>query len=360
MRAVLRIGVAGRAPYQTVLTHGFVLDENGHEFSKSAIEKAKAEGRKTSYVPPADLIKKLGTEMLRMWVGSTDFRSDVTYSQEHVEGLGEWYRKLRNTVRWALGALDGFASEDVHADRAHVLQHGARVDRYMLAKVDDLTARCRAHYEAYELHAVHRALVDFVTVELSALYADVTKDRLYLDAADSPARRAAQVVLYEALRALTTLMAPILCFTAEDIWTYLPRRHGDPDSVHMATYPEGAALAEDDAELTEFRTLLAWRERVTKALEPFRAQKHKSLDARVRIAGTQHEIFALSENADELADLFIVSAVEVVEQPGEAKLEVEEHGGHRCERCWKWFEALAAEPNDVCDRCAAAVAAIKA
>jgi isoleucyl-tRNA synthetase len=354
------IGVAGHAPYKTVLTHGFVLDENGHEFSKNAIEKAKAEGRKTSYVPPEDLIKKLGAEMLRMWVGSTDFRSDVTYSQEHVEGLGEWYRKLRNTLRWALGALEGFASEGEGADRAHVRQYGARVDRYMLIKIDDLTWRCRAHYEAYEFHAVHRALVDFVTVELSALYADVTKDRLYLDAVDSPARRAAQVVLYEALRAVTTLMAPILCFTAEDVWTYLPRRAGDPDSVHLATYPEGAELAEDDETMTTFMPLLAWRERVTKALEPFRAQKHKSLDARVKLFGPQSDIHALVDNADELADLFIVSAADVEDAPGEPRVEVEEHGGSRCERCWKWFAALAAQPNDVCDRCAGALAAIKA
>ena len=353
------VGVAGRAPYRTVLTHGFVLDENGHEFSKNAIERAKAEGKKTSYVPPEDLIKKLGTEMLRMWVGSTDFRSDVTYSQEHVEGLGEWYRKLRNTVRWALGALDGFVSAGEQADREHVSRYGARVDRYMLAKVDDLTARCRAHYEAYEFHAVHRALVDFVTVELSALYADVTKDRLYLDAVDAPGRRAAQVVLYEALRALTTLMAPILCFTAEDVWSHLPRRAGDPDSVHLATYPEGAALAEDDAEQAAFASLLTWRERVTKELEPFRAAKHKSLDARVQVIGTRSDIHTLVDNADELADLFIVSAVAIVDAPGEPRVEVTEHGGHRCERCWKWFEALAAEPNDVCERCAGALTALK-
>jgi isoleucyl-tRNA synthetase len=205
-------------------------------------------------------------------------------------------------------------------------------------------------------------MVDFVTVDLSALYADVTKDRLYLDARDAESRRAAQVVLYEALRALTTLMAPILCFTAEDIWTYLPRRAGDPASVHMATYPEGAAFPEPEAdeELTRFAKVLEWRERITKALEPFRAQKHKSLDARVTIRGPQSELHALAMHADELADLFIVSAVELEDAPGEVTIEVAEHDGHRCERCWKWYPALAASPNDVCDRCAGALAAIKA
>ena len=352
------IGVTGKAPYKAVLTHGFVLDENGYPLSKSAIERAKAEGKKSSYVAPEEIIKKLGTEMLRMWVGSTDFRGDIHYSQQHVEGLGEWYRKLRNTVRWALGTLKGFTSASELEDREHVQRHGLAVDQYMLAKVDDLVARGRASFEAYEFHAVHRALVDFVSVELSALYADVTKDRLYLDAAHSPRRRAAQVVLYEALRALTTLMAPILCFTAEDIWTYLPRREGDPDSVHLATYPAGAALADDDEDMQRFEELLAWRERVTKALEPFRAAKHKSLDARV-ILTTQAGGGVLYDLADELADLFIVSAVDVVHGPGEPRVDVVEHGGLRCERCWKWFAALAAEPNDVCDRCADAVAALK-
>jgi isoleucyl-tRNA synthetase len=352
------IGVGGKAPYKQVLTHGFVLDENGYPLSKSAIARAKAEGKKTSYVEPEEAIKKLGTEMLRMWVGSTDFRGDIPYSQQLVEGLSEWYRKLRNTVRWALGALDRFVSAGEAADRAHVAQHGLAVDRFMLARVDDLVARCRESYDAYEFHGVHRAMVDFVTVELSALYADVSKDRLYLDARDAPRRRAAQVVLYEALRAVTTLIAPIMVFTAEELWGYLPKRDGDPDSVHLATYPAGARLADDDERVREVELLLGWRERVTKALEPFRAAKHKSLDARVRLIAPGDSA-TLRKFADELADLMIVSGVEIAEEAGEPRVEVAEHGGARCERCWKWYAALAAEPNDVCQRCADALVALK-
>jgi isoleucyl-tRNA synthetase len=161
------------------------------------------------------------------------------------------------------------------------------------------------------------------------------------------------------VRALTTLMAPILCFTAEDIWTHLPRRDGDPDSVHLATYPAGVKLADDDAGVAQFGELLAWRERVNKALEPFRAAKHKSLDARVTIT-TAASGGVLHDHADQLADLFIVSAVELVHGPGEDQIEVSEHGGHRCERCWKWYPELAADPNDVCERCADALAALKA
>ena len=214
-----------------------------------------------------------------------------------------------------------------------------------------------AHYERYELHAVHRALVEFVTTELSAFYGDVTKDRLYTDARDAGRRRAAQVVQYEALRAITLLAAPILAFTAEDIWRHLPRRAGDPVSVHLATYPTGRPLPADDALARDFAVLRAWRERVTKALEPFRAAKHKSVDAKVTLHAPAGELEVLTRHQAELDDLFIVSLV-TLEESEVATVTVGEHGGLRCERCWKWFGALAPSPADVCQRCAAALAAL--
>jgi len=235
-------------------------------------------------------------------------------------------------------------------------------------------ARAHRAYEGYDLHVVHRLLVELVTVDVSAFYSDVAKDRLYGGAAGSPARRAAQVVLYECLRAITTLSAPILAFTAEDIWQHMPRRAGDPDSVHLATYPEVRPTGEADAALVaDFGVLLAWRERVTKALEPFRAAKHKSVDARVTLRPPEADRAVLARYAGELADLFIVSAVELgaagepvpdragpeerqAEDRARSLIEVAEHTGPRCERCWKHFDALAAEPSDVCERCAAALA----
>ena len=191
---------------------------------------------------------------------------------------------------------------------------------------------------------------------MSAFYADVTKDRLYSDAVDARPRRAAQVVQYECLRAIATLAAPILCFTAEDIWTYMPKRAGDPDSVHVATFPEPGAG--DDKIIADFAVLLAWRERVTKALEPFRAQKNKSVDARVTLRASASERAVLSVYAGELADLFIVSDAAIVD--GDGAVEVAAHPGPRCERCWKHYEKLAANPNDVCERCAIALAGIRA
>jgi isoleucyl-tRNA synthetase len=355
----LLTGVAfrDRAPYDQVLTHGFVLDETGKALSKSDIQRRKAAGEKISYIPPEDVIKKSGAEMFRLWVASTEFRNDIPYSQAILDGLADWYRKFRNTTRFLLGNLKGF-DPDQHS------RAGARfsaVDRYMLARVDDVVARVLAAYETYELHVVHRTLVDFVTTDVSAFYGDVIKDRLYSDPVDGPERRAVQVVLYEIVRALATLSAPILCFTAEDVWKHMPRRSGDPDSVHLALFPAGQRLAEDDPLSADFAILLGWRERVTKALEPFRQAKHKSSDARVTLAVPSADRTVLERYLPELADLFIVSAVDLA--PGDAAepgVEVAAHDGHRCERCWKWYPKLAENPNDVCERCAAALSALGA
>ena len=352
------VAITGKAPYKQVITHGFVLDEHGIPYSKSAIQKAKAEGKPTSYIEPDQVIAKSGAEMFRLWVASTEFRGDIPYSEtilygalnergERVGGLAEWYRKFRNTVRFLLGNLFDFDPARHGRDLVTLA-----IDRYLVARLDDVVARARAAYDAYELHVVHRLLVDFITVDLSALYSDVAKDRLYSERADSPARRGAQVVMYECVRAIATLAAPIMCFTAEDIWRHLPRRAGDPDSVHLAQFPAGQA--QDEAAAAEWRVLLDWRDRVTKALEPFRAQKRRSTDARVRLAPdvAAHRAI-LARHAAELADLFIVSAV-TLEASGPV-VAVEDHPGPRCERCWKHYDRLAADPADVCERCAEAL-----
>jgi len=344
-------GLMGRAPYKQVITHGFVLDENGIPYSKSTIEKAKAEGKKTSFIEPDSVIKKSGAELFRLWVASVEFRGDITYSQAILDGLSEWYRKLRNTARFLLGNLKDF-------DPNVTVTAELGVDRYLLAKLGELVTRARAAYEGYELHVVHRLLVDFVTVDLSALYGDVTKDRLYSDPVASPARRSAQHVMYECLRAITTLAAPILCFTCEDIWAHMPKRAGDPASVHLALFPE--PRSPDTAVIADFEILLAWRERVTKALEPFRAQKRRSVDARVTLAANAADRAVLARYRDELADLFIVSGVELADPEGDVgTVTVADHTGPRCERCWKHYEHLAASPNDVCERCASALGAGK-
>jgi isoleucyl-tRNA synthetase len=344
------IGVMGRAPYDEVITHGFVLDEQGVPYSKSAIAKAKAEGKKVSYIEPDSVIEKSGAEMFRLWVASTEFRNDIPYSQAILDGLAEWYRKFRNTLRFCLGNLRDF-SPDAPIDPAALRP----VDAYMLARLGDLVARVRAAFDAYELHVVHRALVDFVTVDLSALYSDVVKDRLYCDEPASAGRRAAQHVLYEAARTLALLSAPILCFTAEDVWQHLPKREGDPDSVHLAVWPAGDAKAADPV----WDELLALRAEVNKQLEPFRAQKHKSTDAVVAIKLPADRLRAVGELRGELAELFVVSAVELAEGAA-LEVAVREHAGAQCQRCFRWYDTLAPSPDDACFRCAGALAAIQA
>ncbi len=349
------IGLMDRAPYKEVITHGFVLDDQGLPYSKSSLAKARAEGKKTSYIEPDDIIKKWGAEMFRLWVASTEFRNDIPYSQTLIDGLADWYRKFRNTTRFCLGNLGDFQPDQPFDAAAHLHP----VDAYMLRKVGDLIARCREAYARYELHVVHRALVDFVTVDLSALYSDVVKDRLYCEAHDAPARRAAQVVLYETVRALAMLSAPIMCFTAEDIWQHLPRRAGDPDSVHIAVWSIGKPLDATDAMVTTWQRLIDLRNEVNKKMEPFRAAKHKSVDARVVVKLPIDDLQVVAPLRAELAELFVVSTVELSE--GEAaSIEVVDHGGAQCQRCLRWYETLAAKPDDVCFRCAGALAAIQA
>jgi isoleucyl-tRNA synthetase len=342
------LGVVGHAPYKAVLTHGFVLDERGRPYSKSEIEKARREGRKVEYIPPEDVFKAQGAEVLRLWVASTEFRTDIPYSRTILNQLGESYRKFRNTCRFILGNLHDYRPDE------HPLATAAlsELDRYALARLGDTVAEVRRAYDAYEFHVVFRVLLDYITVELSALYLDVIKDRLYCDPAGAPSRRAAQATLYAIGRALATLTAPILCFTAEDVWAHLPRHGDDPASVHLARLPEGARVPEGDPLAQRFAVLLRYRERALKALEPFRAAKHHPLDARVTIRPLVADRHVLESYRDELADLFVVSSV-VIDQSvdgDEPQLAVEQAPGTRCARCWKFTPT-----SPLCGRCAQAV-----
>jgi isoleucyl-tRNA synthetase len=347
------LGVVGHAPYKAVLTHGFILDENGRPYSKSEIEKARREGKKVEYTPPEEVFKTQGAEILRLWVASTEFRSDIPYSKTILNQLGESYRKYRNTARFVLGNLYDFDPETHRLASAQLTE----LDRYALARLGDVIADVRRAYDHYEFHAVFRRLLDYITVELSAFYLDVIKDRLYCDPPASASRRAAQTVLYAIGRALATLAAPILCFTAEDVWAYLPRRDGDPDSVHLAHLPDGAHLEEGDPLAARWEVLLRYREHTLKAMEPFRAAKHHPLDAQVTVRPLTTDRAVLESYKEHLADLFVVSRV-VLDQSvdGEAPLiAVEQAPGHRCERCWKFTP-----DTPICARCREALASQRA
>jgi isoleucyl-tRNA synthetase len=203
---------------------------------------------------------------------------------------------------------------------------------------------------------VFRALVEYVAVDLSALYLDVVKDRLYSDAASSPSRRAAQSVLYTIARTLARLTAPILCFTAEDIWKHLPKRKGEPVSVHLADLPEGRLLDANDAFARRWETLLSYRDLATRELEAFRAQKHRSEDALVIVTPARGDRDLLEPRLFELAELFIVSKVALATREAEtASVRIEHAPGQRCERCWKWYEQMSRNDPTICKRCASAL-----
>jgi isoleucyl-tRNA synthetase len=353
------IVVGGRAPFRQVLTHGFVLDDKGRPYSKSEIERARREGRKFEYVEPSHHIGKSGAEMLRLWTASSEFRTDIVFSDKILKGLSDWYRKFRNTSRFLLGNLHDFDPDACPLEEVRL----SELDRYALARLGDLVARVRAHYDAFEFHAVYRALVDYVAVDLSALYLDVIKDRLYTDPPASPARRAVQAVLYAVASALARLAAPILCFTAEDVWRHLPSRQEKYASVHLTDLPHGRRLEADDPLAATFSRLLAYRERATRQLEPFRAEGHASADAEVTIAPAAGDRALLEPRLDALAELFIVSSVVLAasDAPGEEPtIEVRQAPGTRCERCWRWYREMSAASPDLCKRCAEAVAAVRA
>ena len=333
------VGLKNGAPYRASATNGWTLDGEGHALSKSkGAEEVEA------------IVKKYGAELLRLWTASVDFTEDVRFSPTIVDRLVEAYRKLRNTLRYALGNLHDFDP----ARDAVAVEEMLDIDRWVLTRTEDLIRRCRAWYDELEFHKVYRAVYDFAATDLSAVYFDVLKDRLYTAATRSRARRSGQTALYRVHYALVRLIAPLLAFTAEEAWGYTPKPPGAPESVHLALLPEPgeAASGLDAARLSDWNALMEAREPVLKALEEARQAKQigASLEARVRVQSTP----LLERYRQELPALFIVS--QVVLQPGEG-VAVERADGSKCERCWK-YSTFVGQDSDfptVCEHCSAAL-----
>jgi isoleucyl-tRNA synthetase len=349
---LLAVGVEGRAPYRQVLTYGWALDEKGRPMSKSL----------GNVILPRDICEKWGADLLRVWVASQDYHSDMRMSERGMVQLAEAYRKLRNTFRFALSNLADF-DPGRHSLAADELWE---MDRWMLERAADLVAQCRGWYENFEFHRVFHAAHNFAVVDLSAFYFDVLKDRLYTYAPRNPGRRSAQTVLERIAGALVRLLAPILVFTSEEVWKHLPRRPGDPESVHMAVFPAEEELRTglDPARRKNWESLLGVRESVLKALEEARVSKEisGSLEAKVILfPGTSHAAL-LEEYREWLPAIFIVSQVEIRQlPPGEPsdgwQVVVERAGGGKCERCWNYSVHVgrSATYPTLCERCVAAV-----
>ncbi|MBI3003690.1 MAG: isoleucine--tRNA ligase [candidate division NC10 bacterium] len=344
------VGTRGRAPYREVLTHGFVVDGEGRKMSKSL----------GNVIAPQEIMKRHGAEILRLWAAAEDYRDDLRLSDEILSRLAEGYRRIRNTCRFLLGNLKDF---DPRTDLLPVsaLQE---IDRFILHRLARLTERLLKVYERYEFHVFYHSLHNFCAVDLSAFYLDVLKDRLYTSGKTSRARRAAQTALYHLLTGIVRLMAPVLSFTADEVWAALPKAGGEAESVHLETFPAVEEAWVDDALGARWERLLGVRDQVLKALEEVRQAKviGNALEAHVELhAGSALYAF-LEPSAADLPTLFIVSSATLHpdrEVPEDAlTVRVSRARGRKCERCWTYRESVGrdAEHPTLCDRCVSVLA----
>jgi isoleucyl-tRNA synthetase len=340
---LIGVGTRGEAPYRQVVTHGFTVDGDGKKISKSL----------GNDVDTHKLIQTYGVEILRLWTIMVDYREDMRFSDEMLKRVAEAYRKVRNTLRYLLSNLFDFDPVRDATPEAALEE----LDRYALHRHRQVVNRVLEAYESYEFHVVYHQLVQYCASDLSSFYLDVLKDRLYCDAPAGSRRRSAQTVLQLVARDLTLLLAPVLPFTADEVWPLVP---GHQDSVHTRTFP--TAVAVDQDLVSRWQGLLETRAVVTKALEEARAAKEiaGSLEARVELRGPAAVLAPLRAHDEagtvfpgNAANLFIVSEAALVDSEGPLTIRVEKAKGAKCERCWTYSPnvgRIAAHPG-VCERC---------
>jgi isoleucyl-tRNA synthetase len=338
------VALRGCAPYSHVATAGWTLDEQGRAMSKSL----------GNGVDPVDIAERLGGEIVRLWVASIDFREDMAASENLMQRCAELYRKLRNTFRFLLGNLAGFNPSDKVEERE--LQP---LDRYMLARTRDLAEKILAWYEAFEFHRVYQAVNEFAIVDLSSFYLDVLKDRMYTFAPTSKERRSAQTVLWKITEALVRLVAPILSFTADEVWEYLPKIAGREVSVHLAQFPKPEEIFADTSAplLEKWKMIFNLRDKVMLALEEARKEKRigKGLEANVEIRYSGellNEFTVLREYEESLKEILNVSKVTLIDDPSN-EIKAIPASGSKCARCWNFMPEVSHYGiwENVCTRC---------
>ncbi|HKP03029.1 MAG TPA: isoleucine--tRNA ligase [Chthoniobacterales bacterium] len=350
------IALHNRSPYKTCVTHGFVVDVDGKKISKSS-----------SYTKPMDaghFVTKHGADIVRLWVSSINYTDDVPFSEEMFTRLGDTYRRIRNTLRILLGNLSPQGAALSQPPSLSVTPEGGLesappwsftlVDRWILDRLENVIAECRAAYAAYEFHKVYHTLNQFCAVDLSSLYIDITKDRMYCDAPDSPRRRATQNAMRHIFDSLCRLLAPILVFTAEEAWGYL----GGSDSVHLQTFPGGDAQRRSPKVVEQVTDLLSLRALIGQAVERARQEKliGNALEAAVTLTCDEAIVGAIPK--EELEEFFILSDLTL--QPGkESAASISKTSHQKCARCWRHRPTVgksSAHP-DLCDRCEVVVTA---
>jgi isoleucyl-tRNA synthetase len=327
------------APYKSVLTHGFVIDEEKRKMSKSL----------GNGLPPLDVIKEYGADILRLWAASADYKSDVRISKGILKQLSEVYRKIRNTARYILGVISDFDPE------VHMVSEFAEIDRWALMRLNKLIEKVKTAYDNYEYHVLYHAIHNFCVVDLSNFYLDVTKDTTYCEKADSYERRSTQSAMYIILDSLVRLIAPVLSFTAEEIWQYMPHRKSDnTECIFFELFPKVDTSFYSDELEEKWDKILEIRDIASKELEAARKEKiiGSSLGAYLTIYAGDKDYGFIESVLDDLPTLLITSGVSLEKAEGEISVKVEPASGKKCARCWTFTDDVGKKHEELCMRCA--------
>jgi len=341
------VATKGKAPYKEVVTHGYTVDEEGRKMSKSV----------GNVIAPQEIIKEYGADVLRLWVLASDYESDISISKNIIKQVSEVYRKVRNTCRYILGNIYDFnVNEPVAYENLH------EIDKWALMRMNALIKTCTKAYDNFDFHSAFQAINQFCVVDMSQFYLDIIKDRLYTYKADSVGRRAAQTAMYEILSSLVRILAPMTCFTAEEVWSYMPHRKGEnTESVMLEYYPEPNDKYDDNSLMVKWTKLIAIKDEVAKRLEMARNEKMigLSLEAKVTlfVEGDEYEFLAGKE--DLIKEICIVSDVEIREnrrnedEEVSVGVKVEKAEGEKCERCWNYSYTVGKnlKYGMICEKC---------
>ena len=343
------VATRGVAPYKNILTHGWVIDAEGRKMSKSL----------GNGISPQDIIKEYGADILRLWVLSSDFKSDISLSKDILKQISEAYRKIRNTARYILGNISDFDPE-----KQVRYEDMLEIDKWALLRLNHLIKSCEQNYEEYNFHLVYHDINQFCVSDMSNFYLDIIKDRLYTSKPDSVERRSAQTTMYIILDSLVKILAPMICFTVEEIWNYMPHlKDENPESVMLNFWPKIKEEYENAKLEEKWNHILKLKEMVAKELEVARAEKTigHSLNAKVTLLADEEEYEFLQENKEQLMNVFIVSDLHVEKkqenQEEKVVVKVETAEGEKCERCWRYSKTVGEDKENptICSRCSNAI-----
>jgi isoleucyl-tRNA synthetase len=335
------------SPYKTCITHGYVLDKNFDKMSKS----------KGNVLEPGKIMQQHGADILRLWAASIDYTEDMSISDEILKRISESYRKIRNTAKYALGNLANFSPSTDAVAFSDMLE----IDKWAVSATQELIKKVRQAYDSYDFHVCYRELLSFCSIELSTLYFDILKDRLYTYPPKSFERRSAQSAIYVIIKTLALLSAPLIAFTADEIWDFLPQTEAKSASIHLAEFPSYDETLVDKELLAKWEKLFAVRDQVKKALESGGFGGGSSLKAKVSLHAKGDDLVFLQAYQSQLHFIFITSQAEVIadESVEELQVKVEAASGQKCERCWHFTETIGTDSlyPSVCGRCASNIVA---